>query len=270
MSAFTDSELQGVTSNGVPYVALPPESEEEARGLVVMWHGADPPRTEEALAAAVPMRQLPAWRIYLGVPGHGRRSPKGGVEEIMRLASQDALTLLFRPRIEGAVAELPGAVNDVRTRLEIDPALPLGIFGFSQGGAAALLALTRNLLPFKAAVTFGAVIDLAALMDVMAKSFGVTYEWTGERRALAMQLSSTHRAPVLAQSGAAILLGVGAEDPYPTRDPAERLADAILGEGGTVEVRVVPNVAHAFVDEPGEALLRGPKRVRSTNSRAGG
>ena len=86
----------------------------------------------------------------------------------------------------------------------------------------------------------------------------------------ATQLSSTHRAPVLAQSGAAILLGVGAEDPYPTRDPAERLADAVLGEGGIVEVRVVPNVAHAFVDEPGEALLRGPKRVRSTNSRAGG
>lgn len=53
-----------------------------------MWHGADPPRTEQALAAAVPMRKVPAWRVYLGMPGHGRRSPKGGVEEIMRLAAQ--------------------------------------------------------------------------------------------------------------------------------------------------------------------------------------
>lgn len=83
---------QGVTSNGVPYVALPPEGAKAGRGLVVMWHGADPPRTEEALATAIPMRLLPAWRVYLGMPGHGRRSPKGGFEEIMRLAAQDALT----------------------------------------------------------------------------------------------------------------------------------------------------------------------------------
>jgi hypothetical protein len=69
---------QDVTSNGVPYVALPPEGTKPVRGLVVLWHGADPPRTEEALTAAVPMRELPAWRIYLGMPGHGRRSPKGG------------------------------------------------------------------------------------------------------------------------------------------------------------------------------------------------
>lgn len=40
---------EGATSNGVPYVALPPEGEKEARGLVVMWawcrpatHGAGP------------------------------------------------------------------------------------------------------------------------------------------------------------------------------------------------------------------------------------
>jgi len=243
---------QGVTSNGVPYVALPPEGAKAGRGLAVMWHGADPPRTEEALAAAIPMRLLPAWRVYLGMPGHGRRSPEGGFEEIMRLAAQDALTLLFRPRIEGAVAELPGAVEDIRARLDIDSRLPLGIFGFSQGGAAALLALSRNLLPFKAAVTFGAVIDLAALMDALAASFGVGYEWTDERRALATQLSPTHRAPELAESGAAILLGVGEEDSLPTRAPAENLAAAIRKEGGIAEVKIVPNIGHAFVDEPGE------------------
>ena len=233
-----------------------------------MWHGADPPRTEQALAAAVPMRKVPAWRVYLGMPGHGRRSPKGGVEEIMRLAAQDALTLLFRPRIEGGVAELPGAVNDLRTQLEIDSTLPIGIFGFSQGGAAALLALSRNLLPFKAAVTFGAVIDFGALIDAMARYFGVTYEWTDERRTLATQLSSTDRAAAIAESGAAILLGVGSEDPDPTREPAERLAAAIRGEGGIAEVKIVPNVGHGFVDEPGEAAAPQGEQARKVDELA--
>lgn len=251
---------QGVTSNGVPFVALPPEGAKEARGLVLMWHGADPPRTEEALAAAVPMRELPAWRVYLGMPGHGQRSPKGGLEESMRLGVQDAVTLLFYPRIEGAVAELPGAVGDLRARLGIDPALPLGVFGFSQGGATALLALSRHLLPFKAAATFGAVIDLPALVNTLASFFGTSYEWTDERRALAEHLSTVHRARALAGSGAAVLLCVGVEDPLPTREPAERLAAAIRAEGGRAEVRIVPNVAHAFVDEPGErAAPQGPQ-----------
>lgn len=249
---------QGVTSNSVPFVALPPEG--TARGIILLWHGADPPRTEEALAAAVPMKTVPAWRIYLGMPGHGRRSPVGGVEEIMRLAAEDALTLLFRPRIEGALTELPGAVNDIRNQLDLDAALPLGIFGFSQGGAAALLALSRRILPFKAAVTFGAVVDFVPFMNAMAELFGMTYEWTDEHRALAAQLSAAGRARALTESSAAILFAVGAEDPTPTREPAERLVAEIRNESRIAELKILPSVAHAFVDEPGEAPApQGPQ-----------
>ncbi len=171
---------------------------------------------------------------------------------------------------KGRSPELPGAVNDLRAGLDIDAALPLGIFGFSQGGAAALLALSQHLLPFKAAVTFGAVMDLTALMDALAASFGVAYEWTDERRALATQLSSTHRARALAAGGAALLLGVGAGDPYPTRDPAERLADAIRGEGGMVEVKTVPQLEHAFVDGPGDAPAPQGQPARAVDELASG
>lgn len=250
---------QGVTSNSVPFVAFPPER--TARGVILLWHGADPPRTEEALAAAVPMKSVPAWRLYLGMPGHGRRSPEGGVEEIMRLAGEDALTLLFRPRIEGALSELPEAVHDIRNQLDLDAALPLGIFGFSQGGSAALLAVSRRILPFKAAVTFGAVVDFVLFMNAMADYFGMTYEWTDERRALAAHLSAAGRARTLAENGAAILFGVGAEDPNPTLEPAERLVKEIRNEGGKAELRILPSVAHAFVDEPGEAAA--PQRPQA-------
>jgi predicted esterase len=245
--------VEGVAAKGVPFVALPPEETAEARALVVLWHGADPPRSDAALAAAVPLRRLPAWRVYLGMPLFGRRLPAGGYEEIMRLAFQDAVTLLFQPSIGGAVAELPAALADIRKRLNIAPALPLGLFGFSQGGAAALLTLSRHEVLFKAAVTVGAAIDLPTVVDAVGAMHGVTYDWTAERRALAEQLSASRQAPALAASGAAILLAAGADDPIPVREPAEQLATAIGAAGGTAEVRILPNIAHAFVDPPGDA-----------------
>jgi predicted esterase len=250
---------EGVTAHGVPYVALPPEGAAEARGLVLLWHGADPPRSAVALAAAVPLRRLPAWRVYLDMPLYGRRLLAGGYEEIMRLAFQDAVTLVFQPSIGGAIAEFPAALDDVRRRLDIDPALPLGLFGFSQGGAAALLTLSHRDVRFRAAVTMGAAIDLPTVVDAVGAMYGVQYSWTAARRALAEQLSASYQAPALAASGAAILLAVGADDPLPMRAAAEQLAPAIRDAGGTAEVVVVPNVAHPFVDAPGDAAApQGP------------
>jgi dienelactone hydrolase len=235
----------------VPFVALPPDSE-PARAVVIAWHGGDPPRKEEALAAVVPMRSLPAWRIYLGMPLYGRRKPAGGFEEIMRLGMQDAVSLIFHPSIGGAVAELPEALADVRRQLGIDASLPLGIFGFSQGGAAALVQTTRGNLPIKTVATFGAVVDMASLVDGLAGFFGITYEWTDARRALAEELSTSSKAAQLAASGAPILLAVGDQDPYPVREPISQLAAAINQAGGTAEERIVPGVAHALANEPGE------------------
>src|SRR5438067_4489975 len=113
--------IQGVTANGVPFVALPPEGATVARAVVILWHGADPPRGDVALAAAVPLRRLPAWRLYLGMPLFSGRLPAGGYDEVTRLAFQDAVTLVFQPSIGGAVAEFPAALGDVRARLGIDP-----------------------------------------------------------------------------------------------------------------------------------------------------
>jgi dienelactone hydrolase len=258
----------GVTANGVPFVALPPAGDRAARGVVVLWHGADAPRSEAALAGAVPMGTLPAWRVYLGLPLWGQRTPAEGVEAFMARAAEDEVTHLFHPSITGAVAELPAALADVRARLGIDPALPLGVFGFSKGGAAALLALSRRVLPFKAAVTYGAVIDFHALMDSLAVLFGTTYEWTDARRALAEEISSGGRAGALAGSGAAILLGLGSADPLPVRAPAEQLVQGIRAAGGTAEARILPGLAHGFVDEPGvEAAPQGPP-ARAVNALA--
>ncbi len=249
----------GETASGVPFVALAPAAAEAARALVVLWHGADPPRSPEALAGAVPLQRLPAWRVYLGMPLYGRRSPPGGFAEILRRGAEDAVRLVYQPSIGGAVAELPAALDDIRAQLGIALGLPLGLFGFSQGGAAALLALSQQQLPVRAAVTFGAVIDLPGLVDTLAGVYGITYEWTAERRAIAEQLSALHRASALAASGAAVLLAAGEHDRPALREPAQQLAAAIRAAGGTAKFRLVPEVAHAFVGEPGEAAMpQGP------------
>ena len=246
--------VRGTTSNGVPFVALPPEGGVQPKGLIILWHGGDPPRSHEALASAVPLRNVAAWRVYLSLPLFGQRLPEGGVDEIMRRSAEDSLALLFHPIITGAVDELPATVNDLRTRLSIDAESPLGIFGFSMGGAAALLAVARQVLPFKAAVTFGAVVDLAPLIDYLSSLYGAAYEWTGARRGLAEETSVAHRAAGLAESGANILMAVGSEDPYPVREATE-LARAITAHGGAAEMKTLNGVAHGFVDEPGDVAM---------------
>jgi pimeloyl-ACP methyl ester carboxylesterase len=251
--------IRGTTSNGVPFIALPPEEGRPAQGLIILWHGGDPPRTEEALAGALPLRDVAAWRAYLGLPLSGQRLPEGGLDEILRRGAEDAISRLFHPIITGAVDELPGAVADLKVRLSIDPVLPLDLFGFSMGGAAALLAVARQALPFKAVVTFGAPLDLRVLVDHLASLYGLPYEWTDARRDLAEQMSTIRQVRALAESGADLLLGIGSDDPYPIRELTEQLASAIQTAGGAAETRIVPEVAHSFVDEPGNvAVPQGP------------
>ena len=66
------------TVAGVPYVVLPPETDRPDAPTVVAWHLNDPPRTERAMAAALPLAGLDAWRVYLGLPLSGARTPAGG------------------------------------------------------------------------------------------------------------------------------------------------------------------------------------------------
>jgi len=115
-----------------------------------------------------------------------------------------------------------------------------------------MLAVSRQVLPLKAAATYGAVVDMVALIDTLSSFYGVSYEWTAERRALAEQMSTVHRAEALAASGAAILLTAGTADPLPVQEVSEQLAGAIRAQGGAAEYRVLPNLPHGFVDEPGE------------------
>lgn len=69
------AQTTGVAA-GVPFVAVPPTAAAgRSAPVVVAWHLMDAPRTEAALAAALPLDGLDAWRIYLGLPLCGSRTP---------------------------------------------------------------------------------------------------------------------------------------------------------------------------------------------------
>src|SRR5256885_6206692 len=113
------SRGQTGVADGVPYLAFPPPGTTVQAPLVVVLHMMDPPRSERAMAAALPLRGLSAWRVYLGLPLSGARAPVGGQEEIMRLGFEDALLNLIAPVVEQAAAELPGAVSALQDQLAV-------------------------------------------------------------------------------------------------------------------------------------------------------
>jgi hypothetical protein len=93
--------------------------EGESAPLVVAWHLHDPPRSERAMAAALPLKGLPAWRVYLGLPLSGSRLPDGGLEAFFQLSYQDAVLKVFGPVCRQAVEEFPAALAALRTELPL-------------------------------------------------------------------------------------------------------------------------------------------------------
>src|SRR3569833_2432811 len=113
---------------GVPFVAVPPVDPGAPAALVAGWHLMDAPAGERAMAEAVPMAGLQAWRVYFGLPLSGAQQPEGGYDEVFRRASEDAVLNVFQPVTEQAAGEFPAALAELRDRLP-GATGPLGVFG---------------------------------------------------------------------------------------------------------------------------------------------
>ena len=128
-------------TNGVPAIVIPPEHERPDAPVVVAWHLADPPSSETAMAAALTLAGLDAWRVYLGLPLHSSRSIDP--EEYMRLAYEDAVVNHFGPITAQARTEFPAAYAELADRFGFSG--PLALLGGSLGSAVAqLVAIDRD------------------------------------------------------------------------------------------------------------------------------
>ena len=246
--------VSGVAA-GVPFLAFPPVTASPSAPVVVAWHLMDPPRTEAAFAATLPLAGLDAWRIYLGLPMFGSRLPAGGFEEIVRLGAEDAVVNLHGPVAAQAADEFEGALGELRSQLGLGGG-PLGLLGGSIGSAIALLVLVESDVTVNAAVLVSPLVQLRSGVDALARQYGVTYGWSEPSLAIAKQLDFVARAGEIAARGEpAVLLVLGEQDdPSGFSEPAARLREALdarYAEPGRTGLVVVPGMTHALAEEPG-------------------
>lgn len=252
MMNFAEREQYVGTAAGVPYLILPPASGRTDAPIVVGWHLFDPPRTESAFAAAMPLDGLDAWRIYLGLPLCGARKPAGGDEEVMRLGMEDAVGNLYGPVQDLAVAEFEPALAAIRAEHGLTGDR-LALLGGSAGAAAALGVLAATSLPVAAAVVVSPLTQLRPLVAANARLYGIVYSWNAGSEAIADKIDFVARAPELARAGAPLRLLVGElDDAEAIHAPALAVRDALLGAAVEAEVTVVPNMPHMLVDPPGD------------------
>ncbi len=235
-----DSPITG-TAAGVPFTALPP-SGGGAAPLIVTWHMLDAPRSDAAFAAALPMNDLPAWRVHLGMPMCGARMVDGSTDAIVELAGKDPLMSYLHPFVRQATEEFPAALESIRAQLPVGDG-PIGVLGGSLGGAVALRVLTDTKIP----VFAGAVVNAAIRMRSVVDLFPGEYPYDAESEKIVDSLDCIPKADVIA-ARASLLVVSGELDHPALRADALRLVDAV-GEGA--ELLSIPGLAHPLADEPG-------------------
>jgi dienelactone hydrolase len=241
---------------GVPYVAMPPPAgHTESAPLIVGWHANDPPRSAAALAAALPLSAVQAWRVYLDLPMHGRRQLPGGLEEFMQRGYADAVLDAFEPQVSQAVVEFPAVLAALRSRLPVGDG-PIGLVGASIGALPAQLVIADRLANVSAAVLISPVIQLAEVVAANERRFDVTYPWTDASRQVADRFDLVARAPDIAACDPqpALLSIVGADDDPAFSRQSQRLQAELherYRDGRRVAVMTIPEMGHAFAAEPG-------------------
>lgn len=235
---------------GVPFIAVPPEHERPDAPVVVAWHLMDPPSTEAALAAALPLTGLDAWRVYLGLPETGARSP--GAEESMRRGYEDAVVNMFGPITDQAAAEFDAAYAALRARFGFTG--PLAVVGGSLGSAVAqLVAIERPDVVAMALVS--PVAQLRMIVAANERRFGVTYPWHPAAERIADRLDFVARADETARHAPAVQIIVGGQDDEAIRASAADLHDALAKrypDPSRVELVTVAGMPHALAEGPDE------------------
>lgn len=222
------SKIESLELAGVPMVIRPPANLTAPAPLIVLWHGYGIPDNEEVLAELLPLEQVQAWKVYLGLPMFGKRLPSGGNDEMMRRQLEDYVLKLLLPIIEQAMQELPTVVQALASQFSLNIKEGIGLFGFSIGGLAALLTLVESPLPIKTAVLAGVTKNLVAVVDNYERTVQSAYptlkeqfpwvekryRWTAESEVAKQRLNFIARASEIAgrQPFPAVLFVHGSQD----------------------------------------------------------
>ncbi|ACU37333.1 hypothetical protein KCV87_02890 [Actinosynnema pretiosum subsp. pretiosum] len=208
------------TAAGLDCVVLPPRT---GNRLVLLWHLLGTPGSPAAMAAALPLREVDAWRAYLPLPP----VPEGA----------DVLVDRYAPLVETALAVLPDALADLRAELGV-PDGPVDLVGGSAGGHIALLAAARALVPVRRVAAVNPATDALSVVTVNDPH----YEWSPRAREVErdLRVAPTITAPVLIVRGA---------QERPAMVPGQNALARALPDARLLDL---PDLAH-MVDTPERA-----------------
>jgi predicted esterase len=246
---------------GVPAILRVPKNVTKAP--IVLWHGFGPPASEGALMKALPLDDVPAIKVYLGLPLFGRRAEAGGVEALKHRQETDVASLIFEPVVVGAAKELPAALKALQAIDCMKPGEKVGLFGFSAGGAAALFALAERDVPIGSAVVLNSSTGLSTSIAAYEQATGNTYAWTDAARELARRTDAAGRAREIASGHPppALLILQGAADATLTAEPPKllhaKLAPFYQGQDAHRELLLLaPGFSHNVTDATSIGNLR--------------
>lgn len=242
-------------------VRIPPRID---RSPIVLWHGFGPPASEKALMEALPLDDVPAVKVYLGLPMFGSRAPAGGASELARRQQEDLATLVFEPAVMGAAKELPAVVRALEEHGCLKRGERIGLFGFSAGGAAVLYALAERDVRIGVAVTLNASTGLSASVKAYERATKGSYNWTDAARRLAQRSDAAGRAKDVAKGHPppALLIIHGNDDAMLTPEVASTLHGALLPAyhealaAQRLQLLLVPGLAHGWTSPGSLEALR--------------
>jgi len=233
-TAFDDcthngDENRSVTTElaGVPAILRIPAR--PTKPPIILWHGFGAPASEEALMQALPLDDVPAVKVYLGLPLFGKRALPGGTDELVRRQKKDVGLEVFEPIVVGAATELPGVVRELERRGCMKKGEKIGLFGFSAGGASALLSLAEHHVTVSAAVLLNPSTGLTASVQAFERAIGQSYAWTPRSRALAARTDAANHVSDIGKGTPppAVLILDGAKDDLFAREGMTTLSDAL-------------------------------------------
>ena len=247
-------EVRRTTLAGVPAILRVPKR--VSRPPIVLWHGFGPPASEAAMMAALPLDEVPAVKVYLGLPMFGERALPGGMKELARRQGQDVGLQVFKPVVVGAGDELPRVAHALEEQGCLRPRDAVGLVGFSAGGAAALYAMSRHALAVNTAVLINPSTGLTASVQAFEQATGRTYAWSPASRELAQQTDAIDHVEQIAVGTPppALLFLQGADDSvidsHALADLDERLRPLYRGQAQRLQFTHLSGVSHQWASDP--------------------
>jgi predicted esterase len=252
--AAADRVTEQMMIGDVPILVSRPATIDARTRVVLLYHGFGAPASPRDLEKAVPLSGSNIIAAYVNMPLVADRLPAGGVDELMRIQRTDFVNGLFYRSIAGAVAEMPSIVNALGKRYQVDTTKGIGLFGFSAGGSAVLLAMIDSEIPIAAAVVVNAPFSIQQNVKSWERALKRAYQWDADSLRVAEHFDVARHADRIASRspGVAMLVLQSASDELLDAKPSEEAVAALraaykaAGSHADIELRVLERGTHNF------------------------